>query len=451
MREASRGISDTIPPRILPARPEVVLPIYEEGIMEIPVIPLFVDRLPIVQSIYGYPIGRDTRTRTRETIVIGRRGIPGPDKFSFISRISEGHFGHNRSHNYQEHDNPSAEVVVIDGQEYSGASTKGGDFRDVFLAVEVPGFRINGLLTRDVSERIVQVSEWLRSEDIKSEVIWSVSQPEDKAILPWITRIDDATVSMDYVTPTEMKRLLLERAEEQNRQDPEGIIDDKIDIDQARAYLASSDSDFMIVNRVTTVPFRVNDIGKVFRSPHLSQQEQLHEFSYIMNHIFSYLNRSPGETFNYLVVPDTGTVPEEWRPEISHFLNYFAKNLGQQIGKMHSHGVVHDYLHDANIVADGTFCDIDSIRGVPLGDAPPERKAYVDDVQLASRALLKLLKNLSEHGMTERSSRDVLRIFLKQYVEARWGASPDLIEFKQFTNYFQREARSILDKLFPAD
>ena len=88
-----------------------------------------------------------------------------------------------------------------------------------------------------------------------------------------------------------------------------------------------------------------------------------------MNYIFSYLNpsRAPEEQFAYLQPLAAGETMEKWQPEMSRYWDYFATNLGTQIGTLHKHGVTNGYLHTGNIVADGTFCDIDSLEGPPLG------------------------------------------------------------------------------------
>jgi len=415
-------------PSLDASRRLVVIPISERNMLDVPTTPLFSSKLPVVTRMFGVPIGRDTSTRRQEAVVVTRiDNAQGQEPY--IARISEdGSYPHNRSINYMYAGDTTAEQIEIAGHVYSGISSKGADFVYPEL-VHDPNyphdFRIEGLVTEDFAKSIVKVSNWLLSVGISAEVIWSVSRldklPLKKQTFP-LKKDATAPDFVDLVTPKEFKKALINQAEVSNaRSKPE----DKIDLKKAKRYL--SRTDFVVVNRATEVPFRLSDLIVPFYA--FDAKERVENFAFMMNRIFSHLNtkRDPNDLLRYLQISDQTGQPElkDWNESLLKYFTYFATNLGTQIGSLHKHNVTHNSLHGGNIVADGSFCDIDSLEGLPLGEPAITAKRAAKDIFYALTGIDSTTFALAHQGIISKDQVDFIRAtFLKQYIATRWKQPP---------------------------
>lgn len=444
--EAPEDLSQS-PPRIDPVYRTVARPLVNEVFVDVPATPLFVENLPTVDRIMDYSIGTDTRGRTTETLMQTSADLV---RYSYkhseqlrkgeigavaVKIAASGAFPHQRSINWMEAEDTVPESIVVQGKEYSGISTKGADYylpRIVFDEhYPVTHARINGLMTADFARRTVDVSNWLLKEGINSEVVWSVSRPER---FPWteVTEKDGLTSytrEKELLSTEEFKGKLLERARRDNTTLPSSR---RIDLDRMEQYL--KETDLVVVNRATTVPFRLSDLPVPFGEERLPHTSPKAEFVFMLNRMFAYLNQNrPAEQqFRTLQRSTKQSSSEEKAAitkandeEITKFFDYFADNLGQQVGTLHKKGVAHGFLHAGNITADGTFVDIDSLHGSPLGDREITQENIIRDVAWAMRAIRNAISELIEAGvLPEDAAEDINVRFLKRYATVRWSETP---------------------------
>ncbi len=135
-------------------------------------------------------------------------------------------------------------------------------------------------------------------------------------------------------------------------------------------------------------------------------------------------SRDPEEQFTYLQPLADGEPMEKWEPVMSRFWDYFAKNLGTKIGTLHKHGVSHGFLHRGNIVADGTFCDLDSLEGPPFGQQIDYNRINRDVIK-AMESVVDGVDGLGYYGVPG-DARRMISIFIEQYMNSRWGESTDV-------------------------
>lgn len=404
------------PPSIKIPRNEqrIAFPIAESGTLDVKTTPLFVDELPIVDSIDGIPIGTDTYGKRTETIIVDEfhhsSSTQEEETNAIIARISRfGRYPHNRSFNWMEQGALEPQIIKIHGREYSGISTKGGDFRTIHIERDdhfPSGIRIFGALTEDDTRTLVKNSKWLLANGIDSEVIWSVSRLDE---LPG--RVDPKIKR----TPQEVKRTMLDEAEAANAHlQP----DQRVDLTKAGEYLGLTN--FVVINRATTVPFRLSD---------LIEPTSQNEFYYMVNYMMSYLNRKlPDEDkFHYLIPPaeesDTNTTNINNNTEIMRFFTYFGKNLGTQIGKLHGKGVIHGFLHSGNISGDGTFVDLDSLSGKPLNGIDITAHNIAVDISRVLGSIKDVTSVLETSGrLPDGMQKQITQTFLQEYTRARYGS-----------------------------
>ncbi len=375
----------------------VVLPINASATIDVPATPLFVAQLPIVERMLGVNIGVNTANKRSETLINHKTIEPG--ERPFIVRVSaSGNYPHNRSVSYIDTTTTTPEIAVIGGREYSDISVKGADYENPNLWItRRPGTIILyggwGLVMESEAARMVIVTNWLLAHGITSEVVWGVSRPD---LLP-------ITVSSksSLVSPDDFKKILLEKAKAKT---------DHEEFNWISALMEKTN--FVVVSRAATVPFRLSDLTIPFK---FSSGDGSEQFAYMVNYIFSYLNRAraPQDQFEPLKPSDlTGL---KGRIELRRLFEYSGKNLGKQVGLLHASRVVHRGLHAGNITGDGTFVDVGSASGTQLGneDTPPSR--IIRDVRMSARAFDFLDYLASKKIVDPDLKRDVLAAFFQEY------------------------------------
>jgi hypothetical protein len=436
--EATPGLT-SIPKYRRPLAHErrIAKPIQENDSLDVPATALFVDVLPIVNSIDGVSIGISTSVKKTETVFID---VPRPNTDAstvpIMARISaEGQFPHRRSVNYLDSEDATKPlIIVIGGKEYSGVSAKGADLQGSRIVADRnfdSGVHFIGLVTSDLTERMVTVSNWLRKNGITAETIWSVSRLDMLPVLDYKKQPEpgEPFIKSRLLTPAEFKRRLIEQIKPEQ----------EIDIDKVREYLQGVD--FVVINRATTVPFRLSDLRIPFEAAkdYSSKDHPYLDFNFMMNYMFSYLNRGRNAESQFNMLEDPKDSKDKMvlarnRGQVDRFFEYFGHNLGSQIGLLHKKGVVHGYLHPGNITADGSFCDLDSLTGEPLGlgDNPATKTQILKDVADVMRGIYRFTSVLVKHGVLSQEVFDRLgQTFLDEYIHTRSGDFSDSEQQRQ--------------------
>lgn len=433
----------TIPDRRLPWHSVIALPIAERGTIVVPSRPLFVEELPIIERMMDIPLGRDTRQKKEEPLYVGGVRFQQGDSPYMVKISVSGMYPHNRSFEYLDYTDPVAKSIIVDGRDYSSLSTKGGDYEEAKIVwkQDMPAnVLLYGMMTKAYAQNAILVSEWLREAGIESEVIVGVSQLE---MIPWVTRTSDSlfqtghySTHVELITPDIFKEHLLKTATDFNAYvtDAGSFVSEaqsisnylQFDTDAVRSYL--DETDFVVLHRVMNVPFRLSDVYKVFTITQLRDEtERQQEFMYMMNYIFSYLNRSrePDEQIAYLEYVDGKGTVQDWSKSISTYWDYVTEKLARQTGVLHSHGVSHGWLHPGNIVADGSFCDSDSYEGPPWDEPFITVEKAAHDLMYALDSLDIMSHEFLSRGWLQRNRRQIVTDFIQQYMRARWPDSVD--------------------------
>lgn len=430
-----------------PPRGRIAREIY--GTVELPVTLLWGDRLARVRSI---SVGDESIvTKPTETVVTGNFHPQG-EKSEHIrvisgwlapprTRYKDRQYPHRRSYNLmypdEEQQVRGAEEIHFEGLDavFSGISFKGAMLPNHNAYIErspnhISGIGINGLLTRDTAEAAVENARRLRALGITSEVFWRAALLDQ---LPNPKFKEDKTgTEKEFLTQPEFTQWLLERWK---RDDWRHKISGE-DMRKAREYLQSESSDFVVLGRATTVPFRLSDLYLPFQEPPDNPVTQAQEFVYMMNHMISHLNRSRegGKKFKPLSVPHDAQDfkgRKQDQAKVAEFFDYFANNLGQQIGILHANGGAHNFFHSGNILGDGGMCDFDSMSW-DGNDIKMKR-----DISSVLKQLFTAGQFFEQAGyMAKGASMKMGRDFLRTYLHTRFGD-----DIKEYIKEFRRELR----------
>lgn len=462
----------TAPPRQISEdlRPQksINLPIPGESIATVDATPLMTNELPTIDSS-NIPIETD---ETKATILIqDPQGLPRRNP-SYMLRISEsGATPHNRSMNWVDKETQEARIVV-EGKEYSGFSTKGVALylgKVVSAPQERDGFRMQGGVTERNGIKVARISQWLWGHGIITERVLGLQRlnqfpeiPHERALYTEDGRLieQEASTRSELIPEAKWKQELLERAISLNYNllnlTRIGRLGGPTNIGQLRTYLG--ENHFVVIKRATTTPFRLSDLTlplKGVQRGRLHAPYAFNEFAEMMNYMINYLNR------NHLVDHTLATIPlqredgmqKEWQsPEVQanvlDFFAYSATNLGTQVGKLHQAGAVHHMLHRGNITGDGTFVDLDSISGEPLGDAPITNVDITNDLATAFWGLTRTMDVLSKTGLVTKQARTTIAInFLTSYIHNRGITEKSLDDFEQSLIEISQRQGSSLDIL----
>ncbi|HXR49462.1 MAG TPA: hypothetical protein VN778_00330 [Verrucomicrobiae bacterium] len=295
----------------------------------------------------------------------------------------------------------AGKVAVEDqfGNHYQSVSIKGSDFSDphIFSSETASrGFIIHGLQESLVLERVIRASRLLREHGIPAEYICGLVIPDK---FPMHTDPDNPDTRQLVPLPELVEALAADYAQEELEESRTPL--------EVKADMIEKlhDVDYLITYRAMDAPYRFGE---------LADPDTLDEF-------YDFLIRQNDD-------PNLHEYLEELHP-MTYIVAQFAVELGINVAKMHKLGVSHGFLHSENITALGSFVDLDSCRGEPLGlgDDPITDKDIYKDIVWAMRSLVDVLDGWqpSPHddinGFLDITSMQVYarEFFLTEYLKER--------------------------------
>lgn len=291
-------------------------------------------------------------------------------------------------------------------QVYTSHSTKGNNFsmNSIMESATAPsGYIPQGLLESDALLRVIRTSRILRENNISTEWISRVFEPE-KLIYQG-----------EMVSQTEYKQRLLE-----DTMRTKGLVE------MAKIAKAIEPMTFFITNRSMEINDRLLDFVHDDKDASFARLER----------IFTAYNATHqnDDTFKELKV---GSEKDRKR----FFNQLFPNLLGTNLAKLHNLGIVHTFPTTSNVNILGGLIDLDSFRGVPLnlGD---------EQITLADR-----VRDLRTFVDNKRPDRDLLTIYSKledndvisSAAESLVSVETELLTAYENTTELNKEQNPIID------
>lgn len=284
------------------------------------------------------------------------KGNSSKKPFSKLRQIS---FYHGRSYEFPVGE--KGEIIFSDEYEniYTSLTTKGNNLTSSPLITKEgntpSGFRFHGLQDSDSMVRALRASEIMRSNGISTELFVKVIEPLE---IPY----KDEMIALD-----EFKKRLVQQVWEENvSSDDDSERPTRLDIPDL--VNALNNMTFFITVRGMQVPERIND---------LLQMRSEEDLKKIVNRALSYTNLEEQKKaqIDPSYRPIMHTIADNGAEAMRDFIVYYTFGLpkvtAENIAKMHKLGLVHKYLHTANISTVGSIYDLDSVQGEPLGLGDP--------------------------------------------------------------------------------
>lgn len=326
------------------------------------------------------------------------------------------------------------------GNVYSTLTTKGNNlnYPKVFKNdVSPSGFLVYGLQDSDSMVRILRGSELLRSNNVETEIILKVIEPQQ---LP---------IGEQLVSVADFKRNLIHQVWEENV--------DKDSIDQQVELKKVTREDIPALSSVLDkmtffITVRGHQVSE--RIQDLTQPETKGEFVGIMQRVFSYVNKieeiKSRKDSSY--TPDLFDAEKD--EDIEKYLTeYLSYKLAVNFAKLHNLELVHFFPHSGNISAVGSIYDLDSIRGeiLGIGDNPVTEEDikrdinYLIDGQADSSGVTGVLDLLQQKGFINKEKdlkTNFKHNFYKEYVAKRGWDTDILGNLGKIYSFFDKFATS---------
>ncbi|RJR14801.1 hypothetical protein C4579_04240 [Candidatus Microgenomates bacterium] len=335
----------------------------------------------------GFPLKRGHIPDLCIVVVNGRpvNRMQYPDSTSFIklARISS---VHGRSFKVGYGEVPAVLWQDEFGNKFQATSTKGNDLVSPWVeksTINPSGFLYRGLQDSDSIIRVLRASRLIRANRGDTEVMTRLIEPE---ALP----LDG------FLMPVEVfKEILLHKIEAANLPDNSGPDMERSnvtldDIPQLREKITRTK--FFITHRDTSVAERLADFLEA------STKE---EFLMMLQKVFQAINRIHPNSYHDRIEEESGNldinIPD-------HIPAYFASILPQYIVSntaiFHNQELLHQYIHNGNVLASGGICDLDSVIGEPLGlgDPPVTGEQKINEFENVVQMYRDLLIKLSLKG-----------------------------------------------------
>lgn len=321
------------------------------------------------------------------------------------------------------------------GNLFSALNTKGNNL-ETPKALKHPaapsGYIVYGMQDSDAMVRVLRGSLILRKNNIDTETIVRVVEPQE---LP----IEDKLVSLD-----EFKAKLVNKIWNENaKKDSEDSITGRPQLARTEVTdlsLALDKMTFYLTVRGLQVSERMWDL------PYAQSEE---EFKEMMAGVFKFVNLSERtqhkKSGSELGVLQFDASKEE---DIQHyFLEYLPVKIATNLAKIHNLGLVHHFPHAGNISAAGGFYDLDSLRGeaLGLGDPKIENEEYEGELSYllngssSDQGVLSVLENLVEYGYLKKEMsylRKFRNLFMHQYIKTRGWEEDILANFEMIAKLF---------------
>lgn len=252
------------------------------------------------------------------------------------------------------------------GNLYSTITTKGNSlmFPSVQEADNLPyGLYIHGLQDGSLVARPLRASKILRANQIDTEMILKVIEPQELPFYDSLVPISDPRKDLDF------KRGLIWLFST-GRETRNATLPSMEEIRDVEAKL--KDMRFLITIRGLQVSERFQDLMRC---------ETRDEFMAMMERVFTFVNmaerrRSKGD-FSH----KADYFSEQAQSDVDRYVaQYLPQKLATNFAKLHNLGLVHKYPHAGNVSAAGGIYDLDSVWGESLGDKPVKNINKAQDI-----------------------------------------------------------------------
>lgn len=300
---------------------------------------------------------------------VGIETPPSSNGFQPESNLVKISAHHGRSYEFRKGEDTTIIWADEYGNIYTKLNTKGNNCThpQVFASGIAPsGFMLYGMQDSDAIVRCLKASELLRSHNVDTEAFLRVIEPAE---LPW---------EGENLPISEFKRKLVQQIWD------EDSIDEETDITGFRMLTrkqlpklsaALNNMIFLITVRGLQVSERLADFEKAE-----SEEERLQ----MLSNAFLFVNIDE----EIKARKDKDYKAEHFSIEAQediekYFVEYLPRRFASNLATMHKLGLIHFYPHSANVSTVGSFYDLDSVRGKPLGlgDKPITHQDIMQELQ----------------------------------------------------------------------
>ncbi len=307
------------------------------------------------------------------------------------------------------------------GNVFTSLTLKGNNLEDpgCYKSSTAPGgILVYGLQDSDAMIRVLRASQLLRSANVDTEAIVKIMEPEE---LPFDGQAD---------TIGEFKKQMVKKVWDQdakeNELDPEKHFYRLTRQDIPHLSQVLDGRTFFITARAMKVSERLKDFG---------QARSKLEFYYLLANVFETINQTEklqSQTPEHFDINNSNDVQR-------YFLRYLPQKIALNLARMHNLGLIHWFPHTGNITASGGFCDLDTVKGEPLGisDEKVTEELFQRDVNYllvgdkeSSNGIYELIGPLNELGIIENEYEAVEKFnadFARAYVAER-GLNQNLMD-----------------------
>lgn len=323
---------------------------------------------------------------------------------------------HGRSYEFNtDIDETGTSVVWSDeyGNLYTMINTKGNNCTDPKVEksdIAPSGFVFIGLQDGYSLRRVLKASEILRSHNIDTEVLIKVIEPTE---LPY----EGTNLPIPELKKRMLERVWQENAPEESDEKNAGFFKKPTRSDIPKIAEALENTTFFITVRGLQVSERLVDLSRAKDADLIT----------MLGYAFKFINMEEATKAR----KDKSYKPESFSTEKKkdirrYFNDYLPKRLARNFAKMHRLGLVHRYPHTGNISTVGSFYDLDSVRGEPLGEKPIKNEDIANDLLIflyGDDGIANIIKGLSFKepvgfkGVVIINPEKFLSTFLKEYVE----------------------------------
>lgn len=257
------------------------------------------------------------------------------------------------------------------GNIFTKITTKGNNltYPNVFRNENSPsGFLLYGMQESDSIVRVLKASDLLRAAGVETETIIRLIEP------------GEIPVAEEKVSLVEFKSRLIRKVWDDNAS--EGDIDSisgdlRVTRDEIPALsIALSEMTLLITIRGLQTSERLADL----------RFAKGNDIGVMLNNAFKYVNLNE----KLHAVKDFSYTPQffstDSEEDVCRYLTeYLPRRMAINLAKMHSLGLVHVFPHSGNISTIGSFYDLDSVKGEPLGmeDSPITDQDKFNDIHHA--------------------------------------------------------------------
>ncbi len=267
---------------------------------------------------------------------------------------------------------PTEKIIFEDqyGNLFGCLDIKGNDSRDIkaeTIAHAPSGFRFLGIQESDSILRGMTSSEYLRSQQIDTEIQLKIIRPDQ---IPF----KGTLLNQDQLKSEILKRALKEAASPKRQKHPVKV-DNIPDL-----CLGMEGMDFVLTIRGKQINERLIDLH--FATPETFQQ-MINNAFWFYNYRGQWVDRKYQKSGNEDLSPFKPLDSQNPKDIGNFFDTILPIHIGQNYGLLHDAGVVHVHPHLQNISLLGGIKDTDSIKGEPLGlgDDPITEEEVITDMQ----------------------------------------------------------------------